>query len=311
MKKIFNSLLLLLCAACVLTGCKDDRDSNPTIKQPTSFVLNTPALADQFIKLSADNKVNLSWSQPDYGYNALATYQVQVGLTADDGSVKWLEEDGAPKYLETTFTECNVNVSGAEIAEAICELDGFEDKDEYVDMGYRKIAFRVHASILSSLGADVPGTVIESNTVYFNNLAAYCNIKSLGYLYIIGSCNGWPEPSAKNAEALYDWRIYETEIGSKVYKGEVEMPEGDLTFRFYSELTGWGDWKEGDSDDKLLGSIGWQKKDESAVYEFTDGVFEGACMRGKGAWQFNGFAGGTMAITVDRIQNKVKFEMVN
>jgi hypothetical protein len=161
MKKIFKSLLLLLCAASVLTECKDDRDSNPTVKQPSTFVLNTPAVSDQFVQLSAENKVNLTWSQPDYGYNALATYQIQVGLTNADGSVKWNEEEGAPKYLETTYTECNVNVSGAEIAEAICELDGFEDKDQYVDMGFRKIAFRVHASILSSTGGDVPGTVIE------------------------------------------------------------------------------------------------------------------------------------------------------
>ena len=305
MKKIFKSLLLLLCAASVLTACKDDRDSNPTVKQPSTFVLNTPAVSDQFVQLSAENKVNLTWSQPDYGYNALATYQIQVGLTNADGSVKWNEEEGAPKYLETTYTECNVNVSGAEIAEAICELDGFEDKDQYVDMGFRKIAFRVHASILSSTGGDVPGTVIESNTVYFNNMAAYCNIKSLGYLYIIGSCNSWPEPSSKNAETLAEWRIYETEIGSKVYKGQVEMPAGELTFRFYSELTGWG------SDDNPAGSVGWQAKDESGVYAFTDGVFEGTCMAGKGAWQFPDFAGGTMAITVDRIQNKVKFEMVN
>jgi len=305
MKKIFKSSLLLLGFLGLFTACQDDRDSNPNIQQPTKFVLNTPALADQYIQLSASNKVNLTWSQPDYGYNALATYQIQVGLVNADGSIKWNEDEGAPKYLETTFTSCNVNISGAELAEAICALDGFTDKSEYVDKGYRKIAMRVHASILSSKGTDVPGSVIESNAVIFNNMAAYCNIKSLGYLYIVGSCNGWPEPKAGNAETLADWRIFETEIGSKVYVGNIDMPAGDLTFRFYGDLTGWG------SDDDPLSSIGWQKKDESAAYEFTNGVFEGDCVSGKGAWQFNGFAGGTLKLTVDRIQNKVKFEMVN
>ena len=85
--------------------------------------------------------------------------------------------------------------------------------------GFRKVAFRVHASILSSLGKDVPGTIIESNTIMFENMAAYCNIKSLAYLYIVGSCNSWPTPLPTSAEVLADWRIYETEIGSKVFKG--------------------------------------------------------------------------------------------
>ena len=305
MKKIFKSTLLLLCSIGLFTACADDRDSNPTIQQPTKFVLNTPALAEQFIQLSPENKVNLTWSQPDYGYNALATYQIQVGLVNADGNVKWNEDNGAPVYLETTFTQCNVNVSGAEIAEAICKLDGFADKDAYIDMGFRKIAIRVHASILSSLGKDVPGTAIESNAITFNNMAAYCNIKSLAYLYIVGSCNGWPTPLPTSAETLADWRIYETEIGSKVFKGSVEMPEGELTFRFYSELTGWG------SDDNPGGSIGWLAKDEAADFELSNGVYEGNCMPGKGGWRFANFPGGKMNITVDRIQNKVKFELAN
>ena len=117
--------------------------------------------------------------------------------------------------------------------------------------------------------------------------------------------NGWPTPLPTSAETLADWRIYETEIGSKVFKGSVEMPEGELTFRFYSELTGWG------SDDNPGGSIGWQAKDEAADFELSNGVYEGNCMPGKGGWRFANFPGGKMNITVDRIQNKVKFELAN
>jgi cobyric acid synthase len=142
----------------LFTACQDDRDSNPTIQQPTTFVLNTPAVADQYIQLSADNKVNLTWSQPNYGYNALATYQIQVGLVNDDGSIKWSEEDGAAKYLETTFTQCNVNVSGAEIAETIVRaLAGkkglslkplaIEDHRDFKEKEYDRLADVLRASM--------------------------------------------------------------------------------------------------------------------------------------------------------------------
>ena len=86
-----NKLLLgtlLICIASLFTSCKDDRDDNPTFKHPTSFTVNTPASTDQYIQLSPTNTVHLTWSQPDYGYNALATYSIQVGVLQDDGTIK-------------------------------------------------------------------------------------------------------------------------------------------------------------------------------------------------------------------------------
>ena len=292
---------MLMGLATALTSCSDDRDSNPTIGQPTDFVVNASPLASQYIQLSADNKVNLTWSQPDYGYNALATYQIQVGVS-DAGTVTWNEKDGAAKYLSTTFTKCSADISGEEIAEAICEIDGVEDEDHYVDQGFREIAFRVKSSIQDSKGNDVAGTVIVSNVVTFQHMAAYCAIKSLGVIYIIGDCHGWTEPKAANAEALADWRIFETEIGSQIYHGVVEMPEGDLTFRFYTALTGW----DGGA------SLGHQEADESTQVAFTDGTYEDSIVYpGKGSWTFIGFPGGNLDITVDMIQQKVKFVQVD
>ena len=112
---------MLLGTVALLTSCSTDNDSNPTIKSPTSFTINESPLADQYIQLSAGNRVNLTWSQPNYGYNAFATYRVQVGVV-DNGTVKWNEKDGAPKYLATPYTICNANINGEEIAEAICEI---------------------------------------------------------------------------------------------------------------------------------------------------------------------------------------------
>lgn len=299
--KYLRSGLFLAMAAMLFNACDTDRDDNPVIgpdNAPTEFVLNTPAMSEQFIQLSADNKVNLTWSQPNYVYNAIATYEIQVGVV-DNGNVKWLtDEDGKPIYLDTNFNECNVNISGDEIAEAICKIDGFGTPEEYVDKGVREIAMRVRSTIRNASNEVVPGTEIVSNYVTFKHMAAYNAVKGIGTIWLIGSCGGWKEPSAANAEALEPWIIYETEIGSKIYKGTFKIEAGDLTFRFYTKLTGW----DGGA------SIGHKVNDEATECTFSaDGSFADKYVSGKGSWQFNGFPGGDLEITIDTNASTVKF----
>jgi hypothetical protein len=170
-------------------------------------------------------------------------------------------------------------------------------------MGFREVAMRVAADIETTSSQVVDGTEIMSNTVTFKHMAAYCNVPTKGTLYVIGSCCGWPEPSGSNKQTLLDggWYITETEIGSNIFKGVIEMPAGDLTFRFYSKLTGWG------SDDAPEGSIGQQAKDEAKEYTLPH---SGPCMPGKGSWSFPGFPGGQLDITVDMNNKSVSFVLL-
>jgi hypothetical protein len=297
MKTKYLSSVLIAAFAMLFAACNSDRDDNPKLglnHTATDFVVNTSAVADQYIQLSPVNNVNLTWSQPNYGVNTVVNYKVQVGLV-ENGSVNWSDE-----YLETSYTSCNVLLSGEEIAKAICKLDGFKTEDDYVDMGFREIAMRVAANIQTTTSQLVEGTEIMSNIVSFKHMAAYCNIPTKGKLYIIGSCCGWPEPVASQKQKLIDdgWFVEETEIGSNKYHGVVEMPAGDLTFRFYSKLTGWG------SDDNPEGSIGQQAKDEAKEFTLPH---SGTCMPGKGSWTFTGFPGGKLEITVDLGNNTVSF----
>ncbi len=80
MKKILNSMLLLIVAAVpLLTSCEDDNDSNPTLSIPQSFVLNTPGLAAGNVYDLPNGTVNLTTNQPDYGgWPAAVTYAVQA-----------------------------------------------------------------------------------------------------------------------------------------------------------------------------------------------------------------------------------------
>ena len=311
-----NKLLLgalLICIASIFTSCKDDRDDNPTFKSPTGLTLNTPAMADQYIQLSAENTVHLTWSQPDYGYNAYATYNIQVGVVQADGSIKWAQKDikdadgnvigQEDDYLSTNLYSCSSDISGEEIAQCINEADGVTKPEDYVDRGFRKIAFRVRAALFESGTTLVPGSVVVSNVVIFNNMAAYEAIKAPAYIYLIGSPNEWIAPQPANAVALEDWKLIETDIGSKVFEATFDIPAGDLQFRFYTFLDDWG------SDDDPMGSVGPQKPDSPIDCEFDgEGVYtDDALQPGKGTWKFAGFAGGSVTFTVDMNTNKVKF----
>lgn len=312
-----NKLLLgalLICIASIFTSCKDDRDDNPTFKTPTAFTLNTPAMADQYIQLSATNTVHLTWSQPDYGYNAYATYSIQVGVVQDDGSIKWCQKDikdadgnvigKEDDYLSTNLYTCSSDISGEEIAQGINQADGITKPEDYVDKGFRQIAFRVRAALFEALTDLVPGSEIVSNAVLFNHMAAYEAIKAPAYIYLIGSPNGWTTPSTGNAEALEEWKLMETEIGSKVFEATFDIPAGDLQFRFYTYLDDWG------SDDDPLGSIGPQKADapiDGCEWDENNTYSDDLLQPGKGTWKFAGFAGGSVTFTVDMNTNKVKF----
>jgi hypothetical protein len=290
--KYFKSGLLFDAFAMLFTACDSDRDDNPKLgpnHTASTFVVNESSLADQYIQLSSDNTVNLTWSQPDYGINTVVNYQIEVGLNN-----KW-------EQLETSFTSCNVQISGEEIAKAICKIDGFATEDDYVDMGFRQIDMRVIANIQTTQSEIIPGTTITSNVVSFKHMAAYCNIPSKATLWVIGSCCGWPEPSPSKKDDLVagGWFIMETEIGSKIFEGDVEMPAGDLTFRFYAKLTGW------DGGD----SYGFKVEDEATEITLTNNVYAGNGMTGKGSWFISGFPGGTMHLTVDMNKNTVKFEL--
>ena len=290
--KYFKSGLLFAAFAMLFAACDSDRDDNPTLgpnHAANYFVVNTSPVADQYIQLSPDNTVNLTWTQPNYGVNTVVNYQVEVGL------------NGTWEALETNFTSCNVIISGEEIAKAICKIDGFKTEDDYVEMGFRQVDMRVTASIHTTASEIVPGTTITSNVVSFNHMAAYCNVPSKATLWVIGSCCGWPEPSAGNKDKLVEgnWFIMETEIGSGIFKGTVNMPEGDLTFRFYGKLTGW------DGGD----SYGFMVDDTATDFEFdSDGVFNGTILKGKGSYNFPGFTGGDLELTVNLNKGTVKFE---
>lgn len=298
--KLLLGTLLIFSIASLFTSCKDDRDDNPTFRTPTEFKVNTPAMTDQYIQLSEDNTVHLTWSQPNYGYNAQAAYSIQVGVVQDDGSIKWSQktikdDDGnvigyEDDFMISTYTTCSANISAEGMAMEINQADGVKEIEQYVDKGFRKIAVRVKAALIESNTTEVPGSTIISEPVFFNHMRSFGVIKKPAFIYLIGNyASPWIEPKASNAEVLEDWKLVETEIGNKNFEGTFDLPAGDFIFRFYEKLTGWGADNSWGADVPDMNDVPCKLKD--GVFDFKPVV------KGQSNWKFESIPAGSYTIT--------------
>ena len=135
MKKILFSSLMLLSMALVFTACEDDRDSNPTLVQPTSFTLNNPVNA--LVDLAESTGIPFAWSQPDYGgWPAAVEYQLEVSPTnswnvsTDEAAA---DESGATiadfAILPSVFASCTGEMSATELAKALVSICKWTESD--------------------------------------------------------------------------------------------------------------------------------------------------------------------------------------
>lgn len=131
MKKIFNILLLTAFALPIFTACETDDESNPTLKEPTSFMLNVPAYATNNVyDMKTTETIELTCSQPDYGFPASTSYSVQVSLEPEFTETT---EESTANYIElaTTYPTAKMEVTGTEINTAM--LDLWTAKNEGID----------------------------------------------------------------------------------------------------------------------------------------------------------------------------------
>lgn len=274
MKKI-SIMLAMAAMAFGLGSCEQDRE--PVLQKPTTFVLNTPQMADQYINLEDGTVLDLVCSQPDYGYSAVAQYSAEVSLTEDFADFRPLSNINA--------TSARMAFKQADIAIALCELNGFTSSENYKDLGAQKVYFRAVCEL-----SGVADTRIVSNVVSYNHIKGYFAVPEPGYIYLVGQPEGWAGPTSSNADHYAAWRLYEDNdaIGSKIYKGTFDIAAGSAMFRFYTDLTGW------DAD-----SYGSQAADSPIEFLVEGGSASVAMVKGKGAYNFSNWEGGRMGITVD------------
>jgi hypothetical protein len=112
--------MVLLAGLTFFWACESDE--HPTALTPDTFVLNTPIYVSGIYDLKNTESIQLTCSQPDYGFTAATTYRVQVALKST------FDEFTA---LPTAFISAKMDVSAADIAVAIVGLLGVTDEADF------------------------------------------------------------------------------------------------------------------------------------------------------------------------------------
>lgn len=278
-------MALALLMGISFTSCK--QDTQPRLDKPTEFVLNEPPMMNQTYILSADNGVDLTVSQPNYGLGVVTSYQTQISFTEDFAQFE---------NIETISNQAKIAISGEEMAQAMCKLMGYvnNDTENLFSPEARDVYVRVRAFVPNADYSD-----ITSNTIKLM-VKPYKAVKLPARLYVIGQVSGWDI----NNGAIF---IEEPAngVGGKVFVGNVNFSADDAAggFRFYTALGSWG-------DNGQLPSIGSNADDGNNAEVTVDetGTYKGACVTGKGNWNITNWPGGEMKITVDLNTMKVIFE---
>ena len=137
MKTIFKSTLLLAAAGLSLltTSCKDDNESNPTLTQPTEFVLNQPAINGN-IDLARSAVMTLTWSQPtpynNFNAPVVPTYWIEVSTTGSFTKIfdADAEDNTGADYFaldETYGSGKNVEVNTETLNRALVQFCAWEE----------------------------------------------------------------------------------------------------------------------------------------------------------------------------------------
>lgn len=180
---------MLLSMAIVFTSCESDRDSNPTLIQPTGFTLNNPVQNN--VDLAYSTSIPFTWSHPDYGgWPAAVDYQFEVSPT-NDWSVSVADakadESLVPTYdiIKSVFASCSGELNAVDLAKAIVRIEQWDEESVIPE----------DMTIWLRLSASTPGaTTIHSNPVSLTVKPYYINASEVYDIwYMVGNCIGSKE----------------------------------------------------------------------------------------------------------------------
>lgn len=221
----------------MFTSCEDDNDSNPVVKTPTEFRLNTPALAATNIDLTNSSAVVFTCSQPNYGFPASTMYKVQVSLNQDMSNFVELDQS-------FPNTVCSVDAPLLASTLTTMELNaGKSEADFPMDV---KVYVRMRAYMTTDTGEPVADTEILSNVICLESVHLNYSLAPVTmpeHLYVVGSFCGWDWGNSFEFVPVYEhpemyWRmVWIDEAGVKINTAK----EWDGNEKGYSGITVAGD----------------------------------------------------------------------
>ena len=282
MKTIFKSTILLAAAGLfVLTSCDDDNDSNPTITQPTTFVLNEPAITG-FVDMEKTQTVALTWSQPtpynDFNAPVVPTYTIQVSPTGQFNKAfdETLEDNSGADFVnvnETYTSGKDVNINLQNLNRQLLQLCGWTPTTTPERL---PLAVRVKSTIRDASFREY--NTIYSNVVTLNTVPYYVELKPADpeIWWLIGADiadGSWASDLGKSVVPMQT--IDGAEYDAKTGQGEIKWT-GYLAgngFKLVMIPGKWDDqWGQGDSFGQYLhndGGSGNITVPEAGIYTVT------------------------------------------
>ncbi|MGI6223672.1 MAG: SusE domain-containing protein [Prevotella sp.] len=274
MKAFIKTSALLLCALAVFASCDDDRDNNPTMQSPTTFKLNTPSYTAGTIDLANSTTLNFTWSQPDYGFPAAASYEMQFSpentwtVSVDEALA---DESGntVPTYGSAggVVTVVNSSVEANDIATLLERCEKWTED-----------AVPATQTVYARCMAVYAGDTIYSNVISFTVVPYYVELKNAdpNYWYLIGACIGdgaW----TNTTDALGTSVIPLYPITGQTY--DAKTGDGILSWTGYLTTDGFklvhvlGSWNEqaGSSDGGT--TIVWNDGGSSNICVSENGIY--------------------------------------
>lgn len=188
------------------SSCNETWDDNPVLKTfdgvQTANFLNEPQMKSAPVMMTEGNKtknLNLTCSQPDFGYAAAAAYQVQLSLTEDFTEYQEIRQQ---------FYDCAlINPLYSDVAAALEYLSGVRSEAD-LPLAYQKVYVRLKAFVPQ----DPDHTTFLSNVVSYdaisaNYLAIWVSDVPVN-IWVRGGMNGWGGgPFDPNATKAAEWQF--------------------------------------------------------------------------------------------------------
>lgn len=244
---------MLLSMALVFTACEDDRDSNPTLVQPTSFTLNNPV--NTLVNLAASTGIPFAWSQPDFGgWPAACEYQLEVSPT-NEWTVSTADADAdttgtvVANYatIKTVYASCSGNMLTEELNKALNKIAKWEEGNVP-----EKQTVYVRCSAVTAGAQKVYSNVVSLDVnPYYVDVSTEVS-DEIQLWYLIGACIGdgsWSIGGDVGVAMIPMYPVYKDD--GSVVPGEIQYVgyfPADQGFKLIQVPGDWkAQWGQGDA----------------------------------------------------------------